>query len=80
MPNMIVMVGLPARGKTYMSNRLARYLNWVGIESRVFNLGAYRRKASVVRPQRHDFFRYDNPDGMRIRETYSDQALKDAVE
>ena len=30
-PTMIVMVGLPARGKTYISKKLARYLNWIGV-------------------------------------------------
>ncbi len=28
---MIVMVGLPARGKTYISKKLTRYLNWIGV-------------------------------------------------
>ena len=36
------MVGLPARGKTYISRKLSRYLNWIGINTRVFNLGEYR--------------------------------------
>ncbi|VDL91682.1 unnamed protein product [Schistocephalus solidus] len=31
----IVLVGLPARGKTYISRRLTRYLNWIGINTRV---------------------------------------------
>ena len=30
-PCVIVMVGLPARGKTYMAKKLTRYLNWIGI-------------------------------------------------
>lgn len=30
-PTMIVMVGLPARGKTYISRKLTRYLNWIGV-------------------------------------------------
>lgn len=29
-PNVIVMVGLPARGKTYISKKLCRYLKWTG--------------------------------------------------
>lgn len=35
-PLVVVMVGLPARGKTYMSRRLTRYLNWIGIYARGF--------------------------------------------
>ncbi len=38
------MVGLPARGKTHIARRLARYLSWLGYETRVFNVGNYRRK------------------------------------
>lgn len=33
-PTVIVMVGLPARGKTYMSRKLTRYLNWIGIPTK----------------------------------------------
>uniref|UniRef100_A0A8B9I0Q0 6-phosphofructo-2-kinase/fructose-2,6-biphosphatase 1 n=1 Tax=Astyanax mexicanus TaxID=7994 RepID=A0A8B9I0Q0_ASTMX len=32
-PTMIVMVGLPARGKTYISRKLTRYLNWIGVQT-----------------------------------------------
>lgn len=28
------MVGLPARGKTYIAKKLTRYLNWIGITTR----------------------------------------------
>lgn len=38
------MVGLPARGKTYISRKLNRYLTWLGYKSRVFNIGNYRRE------------------------------------
>ena len=33
-PHVIAMVGLPARGKTYIAKKLSRYLNWVGIFTR----------------------------------------------
>lgn len=33
-PSVIVMVGLPARGKTYMAKKLTRYLNWIGIDTK----------------------------------------------
>lgn len=33
-PTMIVMVGLPARGKTYISTKLTRYLNWIGVKTK----------------------------------------------
>lgn len=33
-PTVIVMIGLPARGKTYMSKKLTRYLNWIGVPTK----------------------------------------------
>ncbi|GAM83705.1 hypothetical protein ANO11243_016940 [Dothideomycetidae sp. 11243] len=33
----IVMVGLPARGKSYITKKLARYLNWLQHDTRIFN-------------------------------------------
>ena len=33
-PTIIVLVGLPARGKTYMAKKLGRYLNWIGISTK----------------------------------------------
>ena len=44
--HLICMVGLPARGKTYIAKKLSRYLNWIGINTSVFNMGEYRRKAT----------------------------------
>ena len=46
--------GLPARGKTYLSHRLSRYLRWLGIQSKIFSVGDYRRK--VAGPQSHSWF------------------------
>ncbi|KAB0340969.1 hypothetical protein FD755_024561, partial [Muntiacus reevesi] len=34
-PTMVIMVGLPARGKTYISTKLTRYLNWIGTPTKV---------------------------------------------
>ncbi|KAI0969817.1 6-phosphofructo-2-kinase-domain-containing protein [Xylaria arbuscula] len=39
----IIMVGLPARGKTHISVSMARYLQWLGVKTRIFHLGDYRR-------------------------------------
>lgn len=41
----IATVGLPARGKTHTAVALARYLRWLGVKTRVFHLGDYRRTA-----------------------------------
>jgi 6-phosphofructo-2-kinase len=40
----IVMVGLPARGKSYITKKMARYLNWLQHDTKIFNVGEKRRK------------------------------------
>ncbi|XP_071497575.1 6-phosphofructo-2-kinase/fructose-2,6-bisphosphatase-like [Diadema antillarum] len=72
----IVMVGLPARGKTYIAKKLARYLNWIGINTKVFNVGEYRRK-EVSGTISHDFFRHDNSEAYKIRLQCAKHALDD---
>ena len=37
------MVGLPARGKSYITRKLQRYLSWQQHEAKVFNVGNRRR-------------------------------------
>jgi 6-phosphofructo-2-kinase len=39
----IIMVGLPARGKSYITKKTARYLNWLQHDTRIFNVGERRR-------------------------------------
>uniref|UniRef100_A0A9J7ZM98 6-phosphofructo-2-kinase/fructose-2,6-biphosphatase 1 n=1 Tax=Cyprinus carpio carpio TaxID=630221 RepID=A0A9J7ZM98_CYPCA len=75
-PTMIVMVGLPARGKTYISKKLTRYLNWIGVPTQVFNLGQYRREV-LQTYKNYEFFRPDNEEAMKIRRAYASNALKD---
>uniref|UniRef100_A0A4D5RA22 6-phosphofructo-2-kinase/fructose-2, 6-bisphosphatase 2 n=1 Tax=Scolopendra viridis TaxID=118503 RepID=A0A4D5RA22_SCOVI len=76
LPHVIVMVGLPARGKTYIAKKLARYLNWIGINTQVFNVGEYRRKATEAY-KNHEFFRPDNEEAMAIRSQCALDALQD---
>lgn len=44
----IIMVGLPARGKSYIVKKLERYLNWLQLKTSVFNVGERRRKANYT--------------------------------
>ena len=44
----IVMVGLPARGKSYITKKIQRYLSWQQHNSRIFNVGNRRRVAAGV--------------------------------
>ncbi|KAI2529448.1 6-phosphofructo-2-kinase/fructose-2,6-biphosphatase 4, partial [Homo sapiens] len=75
-PTLIVMVGLPARGKTYISKKLTRYLNWIGVPTREFNVGQYRR--DVVKTYKSfEFFLPDNEEGLKIRKQCALAALRD---
>lgn len=40
------MVGLPARGKSYITKKVARYLNWLQHDTEIFNVGRRRRIAA----------------------------------
>lgn len=44
------MVGLPARGKSYITKKIARYLNWLQHDTRIFNVGERRRVATAGPP------------------------------
>jgi broad specificity phosphatase PhoE/adenylylsulfate kinase-like enzyme len=74
----LVMVGLPARGKSYIARKLARYLRWRGHETRVFNVGAYRREL-VGAQKSHDFFDPENLEGSRERRRVAELALADML-
>eukprot|EP00123_Amoebidium_parasiticum_P016633 comp23526_c0_seq2/m.39546 comp23526_c0_seq2/g.39546 ORF comp23526_c0_seq2/g.39546 comp23526_c0_seq2/m.39546 type:complete len:664 (-) comp23526_c0_seq2:87-2078(-) len=72
----IIMVGLPARGKSFVSNKVARYLRWLGYKTKVFNIGSYRRDR-LGSFHSHDFFRADNPEGLAARQRMCELALDD---
>lgn len=38
-------VSLPARGKTHASRSLCRYMRWLGVSTKVFSVGNYRRES-----------------------------------
>ena len=42
------MVGLPARGKSYITKKIQRYLSWQQHNTRIFNVGNRRRIAAGV--------------------------------
>ncbi|KAF8843930.1 bifunctional 6-phosphofructo-2-kinase/fructose-2,6-bisphosphate 2-phosphatase [Paxillus ammoniavirescens] len=76
---LILMVGLPARGKTHISRALERYLRWMGVKTQVVSLGDYRRKtlggAQKLPP---DYFTLGekSPETMALRKMVSDGCEK----
>ena len=60
------MVGLPARGKSFIAHRLTNYLTWYGLDTRVFNVGAYRRM--VGGKEDPEFFDQSNAQASAKRE------------
>lgn len=51
----VVMVGLPATGKTFTARNLSRYLKWLGVPTRMFSV-AYARNKLVGEKLNADFF------------------------
>ncbi|KAL2825264.1 hypothetical protein BDW59DRAFT_172368 [Aspergillus cavernicola] len=73
----VVMVGLPARGKSLIAGKAMRYLAWVGIQARVFNVGTYRRNAT---PQPNaNFFDPHNSEGEKMRRAAAEAAMADML-
>jgi broad specificity phosphatase PhoE/predicted kinase len=73
-----VMVGLPARGKTFIARKIARYLSWLGHKTQVFNVGSYRR-ARLGSHQHHSFFDPRNEAGHSARLDVALAALDDML-
>lgn len=75
-PLALVMVGKPARGKSFTARKLARYLRWMGYQARVFNVGSYRRHL-LGTGQDHTFFDPENEEGLSARRDMAEAALND---
>lgn len=74
----LVLVGLPARGKTFVARKIARYLSWLGYRTRTFNVGEYRRSIAGAR-QPAAFFDPGNAEQRELRERIAMRALDDLV-
>nr|WP_320009462.1 6-phosphofructo-2-kinase/fructose-2,6-bisphosphatase [uncultured Desulfobulbus sp.] len=68
----LVMVGLPARGKSTMAKKLGRTLELDGIRVRIFNNGELRRKLDTGEDNSSsEFFSPSNERGKELRERIS---------
>jgi Mrp family chromosome partitioning ATPase len=77
----VIMVGLPGRGKTFLCNKLRCYLSWLGHNTAHFNVGAYRRmqRGSGGEVQDAAFFDAHNAAGVEARNRALDAALADLM-
>lgn len=78
-PVALAMVGLPARGKSYIARKVARYLSWLGHPTRVFNVGSYRR-SHIGSGQPNEFFDPENQEGRRALHDLAMTALDDLLD
>jgi len=76
----IVMVGLPATGKTHIAKRICRFLSFFhDIPCKVFNVGDYRRHLCGAQLS-HEFYSPTNVDGVAQRKVACDAALADLMD
>lgn len=90
---MIALVGLPARGKSFVSRKLQHYLNWTGVQCEIFNVGRYRREAAAALASNSEtttarekngacdanFFDSNNREAAELREKVAEIALLDML-
>ncbi|WAQ86446.1 hypothetical protein PtA15_7A172 [Puccinia triticina] len=83
----VAMVGLPARGKSYLSNKLQRYLKWLEFSVRVFNVGQHRREKfkkmaqelGLKEDQSANFFDPNNESARQVREQLAGDCLESLI-
>jgi len=89
---LVCMCGLPARGKTYIAQKgnswetvtvadrwiVSRYLKWLSIPTKTFNVGQYRRNGGNAHPPA-SFFDPNNQEGSRQRELAAQEAFNDLL-
>lgn len=77
----VVMVGLPARGKSLIAQKIVRYLSWLSIKCKCFNVGSYRRQLASGTGADADatFFSPDNQEGIKYRQEAVQLAIKEMM-
>lgn len=74
---LLCMVGLPARGKSYITKMLSRYLLWSGFPVKDFNAGNVRRSEGLASATA-DFFK-GSDEATQRREAIADVCMSDAI-
>ena len=75
----IIMVGLPATGKSFTSRNLSRYLRWLGIETYTFSAAKYRQEMLHGQQIRAEFFDASNKECLVKRTKVADATLNDMI-
>lgn len=76
----VAMVGLPARGKSYIVRMLLRYMAFCkGVKGRLFNVGDYRRKHGLGGVS-SSFFDRTNAEALKAREHMAQAVLDELLE
>lgn len=83
----LVMCGLPARGKSFIARKIKRYLSWTGYLVRVFNVGDKRRSDTLMHSESrslseqhgHQFFDPLNLEAKQKRELWALDTMHDIL-
>ena len=77
----LVMVGLPGRGKSFIAHKLSRFLNWTGYQTEIFNAGQNRRaNHSPTNHSRAGFFDPSDAERKAKRESIAMSTFEELLE
>ncbi|KAI9303866.1 histidine phosphatase superfamily [Cunninghamella echinulata] len=81
-----ILCGLPARGKTFISYKISRYLQWLGIHTKVFDEVEYYEKMHGSNNTSYEFLNIQNNNKHKIETSATlahqtiDQVLNDLIQ
>ncbi|EEB07509.1 6-phosphofructo-2-kinase [Schizosaccharomyces japonicus yFS275] len=76
----IILVGLPARGKSYIGKKLQKYYNWLRYSCKIFNVGNRRRQEGQKKYSMDaSFFDPNNPEAKQFREELAKSCLEEML-
>ena len=82
-PNKIIfaLVGLPARGKSFLASKIVSFFNWSGTSARIFNVGSKRRDMEGAKKSGHSsFFSTSNTSAVSKRDEIALATLDEAID